>query len=430
MSPDMLLPLAAAVVLLAACAGVVHLLVARPALSRAERAEARAAAAERDRAVAEAKVDELGRIGAEIELKFATLASEVLGKNSENFLALVSERFEKHKTDAEADLDKRRTQIENLVKPLRDGLDKFDLKMGEIDKAQVHAATAVTEQVKLLARGLTGLQTETGRLVQALRRPQTRGRWGEYQLRNVLEMAGMTEHVDFTEQGKIGGPDGPLYPDVVIRLPGGKSLVVDAKTPLDAYLKAIEAENEDERQQHLDSHARQVQAQVQNLSRKAYWERLTPTPDFVVMFVPGEAMLATAMERDPGLFERAVQGQVLISTPMTLIALVKAIAYGWQQDRLAENMLEVVQLARELHGRIKIFGEHMDKMGAALKRAVGHYNDSVGSLEGRVLVTARKLADKGVASDAESIPGTKRIEEAVRGLAAPELLGRNAGGPP
>lgn len=363
-----------------------------------------------------------------IEKKFKALAADVLGKNSESFLNLVSERFEKHKTSAAEDLEKRRTAIETLVKPIGDGLAEFERKIGEIEKAREGAYSAVTEQVKSLAQGQTDLCSKTGRLVQALRQPKTRGRWGEYQLRNVLEMAGMTEHVDFVEQKAVGGEDGRLRPDVIVRLPGGKSIIVDAKTPLEGYLAAVEADNEEDRKRHMDAHVRHVRAHIGALSSKEYWKELPVTPDFVVMFVPGEAFFAAAIESDPALFERAVKGQVLISTPTTFIALVKAIAYGWQQQKFAENTQKVEHLARELYDRIGKFGEHMGGLGDSLDRAVKQYNKGVGSLEGRVLPTARKFKALGVVSAEATLPGMEPIEIEARALHAPELTAHDREG--
>ena len=396
----------------------------RERLQAAEtRTAASEAAREAERKSHEARVQELTRMGAELERKFAGLASDALGKNSESFLKLVSERFEKHSASAKEDLEKRRTAIETLVKPLGESLSKFETKVDAIEKARTGAYEAIKEQVKSLAEGQTGLRSETSRLVQALRRPEARGRWGEYQLQNVLEMAGMTAGVDFEMQPTIEGDEGRLRPDVIIRLPGGKSIIVDAKTPLDAYLNAVEADGEDTRKRLLADHARQVRAHVGALASKDYWKALPGTPDFVVMFVPGEAILAAAIESDSALFESAVDQRVLISTPTTLIALAKAIAYGWQQERLAEDAQAVAANARELYGRIGKFGEHMGEVGRALRRAVEGYNRGVGSLESRVLPAARKFESLNVLSPGSSIPTLEPVERDVRELQAEELTG-------
>ena len=380
------------------------------------------AARDSERKNHEARVQELTRMGAELERKFAGLAAEALGKNSESFLKLVSERFEKHSESAKDDLEKRRTAIETLVKPIGESLSKFEHKVGEIEKAREGAYRAITEQVKSLAEGQTGLRTETSRLVQALRRPQTRGRWGEYQLRNVLEMAGMTEHVDFVEQPTIAGDEGRLRPDVIIRVPGGKSIIIDAKTPLDAYLNAVEASDEETRKRLMADHARQVRDHVRALASREYWKSLPETPEFVVMFVPGEPFFAAAIESDPALFESAARQRILISTPTTLIALVKTIAYGWQQEKLAENAQAVAVQGRDLYDRIKVFGGHMGDLGKALRQTVDRYNKSVGSLESRVLPAARKFESLGVAPASSSIPPLDPVELDTRETQADELV--------
>ena len=418
---------------------------ARPERSRAAAAEGRASAAaetaERERserekllgekAVAEtslkterknheARVEELKGMAAELERKFALLATEALEKNSRNFLNRVTERFEKHKASSDEDLARRQQAIETLVKPIGESLDKFEKKVGEIEKAREGAYSAVTEQVRTLTEGQLRLNTETNRLVQALRQPQTRGRWGEYQLKNVLEMAGMSEHVDFVTQPTVG--EDRLRPDAIIRLPGGKSIVVDAKTPLEAYLAAVEAGDEEERARHIASHVRHVREHVRDLASKEYWQALSVTPDFVVMFIPGEPFYSAAVEREPELFEQAVSNRVLIATPMSFIALVKAIAYGWQQHKLAESTQDVFELARDLFDRIKIFGGRMGDLGKSLHQAVDRYNKSVGSLEGRVLPAARRFERLGAAPKGSSIDEIVPIELEARALQAPELI--------
>ena len=395
----------------------------REQLQAAERKSAALEAAlDEGRKSHEARVQELTRMGAELERKFVGLASEALGKNSESFLKLVSERFDKHRASASEDLEKRRAAIETLVKPLGENLTKFEHKVGEIEKARAGAYEAITEQVKNLAKGQTDLRSETGRLVQALRRPEARGRWGEYQLRNVLEIAGMTKHVDFVEQATVEGDDGRLRPDVIIRVPGGTSIIVDAKTPLDAYLSAVEATDEDARHRFLDDHARQVREHVRALASRDYWKALPETPEFVVMFVPGESFFAAAIESDPALLENAWRQRVLISTPTTLIALVKTVAFSWRHEKLAENAQAVATQGRELYERIKTFGGHMGDLGRSLQQAVERYNKGVGSLDSRVLPAARKFESLGVTPAGSSIPSPEPVELDVRAPQAEELI--------
>jgi DNA recombination protein RmuC len=369
-----------------------------------------------------ARVEELEIMRDEIEQKFAVLALQALDKNTESLLRLVSERYEKHRIDADRTLEERQKAIETLVKPIGESLSKFEYKVGEIEKAREGAYCAITEQVKNLAEGQIGLRSETSRLVQALRQPKTRGRWGEFQLRNVLEMAGMTEHVDFFEEQTIESEGGRLRPDVIVRLPGGKSIVVDAKTPLDAYLTALDASDEAARERQIADHSRQVRDHVRALGSKDYWKALPVTPDFVVMFVPGEAFFAAAIESDPNLFEQAVRQRVLISTPTTFIALIKAIAYGWQQEKLSENVHAVAGLARDLFERIKVFSVYMRELGRSLQQAVDRYNKGVGSLEGRVLPAARKFESLGIVSSGSEIAQLGQIEIAVRDMQSAEFV--------
>ena len=396
----MILPL-----VIAALVGAVisYLLFTVPAQRKAARAEGRLEADQKDH-----------------EAHFAQLASEALGKNSEDFLRLVSERFETHKVTADKDLEGRHQAIEALIKPLGESLAKYEHRVGEIERAREGAYHAITEQVKSLVEGQTDLRSETGRLVQALRRPTTRGQWGEHQLRNVLELAGMTEHVDFVEQQSIGEAN-QLRPDAIVRLPKGGSIIIDAKTPLEAYLNAVETSDEEEREQFMADHARQVSTHVRNLASKDYWKALPTTPDFVVMFIPGEAFFAAALERDPDLFDSAIRQRVVLSSPSNLIALVRTIAYGWRQQKLAENAEKVAELGRDLFDRVKVFGEHMSSLGRTLQQTVNHYNRGVGSLEGRLLPAARKLEDLGVVADGSAIPTLDPVELDVRKLQAEEL---------
>lgn len=376
-------------------AALVWFLFAAPARSRADRAEAR--------------LEEIDRTAGS---RFTALAAEALDRNSESFLKLASERFERHNEAAEA-----------VIKPIAEKLEKFDGHVREVEKSREKAYGAITQQVKDLVESQSALRSETGRLVQALRRPAGAGRWGERQLRNVLEMADMMEHVDFDEQASLQGEGGMLRPDAVIRLPGGKSIAVDAKTPLQAYLDAFATEDEKKRATDLDSLAKHVRGHIRSLSSKEYWNALPGSPDLVVMFIPGDAFVAAAFERDPELFDEAVKNKVLIATPVTLIALVKAVAYGWQQERLADNARAVAETGRELYERVKRFGGRMEDVGKSLRQAVDRYNRGVGTLERQVLPSARKLEGLGVVPASEAIAPLEQLEMEPRSLQAPELTG-------
>lgn len=369
----------------------------------------------------QARIDDMTKVRKELEDRFQSLASGVLQKNSESFLNLVSERFKQHQSSAEEDLAKRQTAIDALVTPLNEKLGKFDAMIGQIEKSRNEAYGQIREQMTALALNNNSLEKETRKLVQALRAPKSRGRWGEMQLRQVFEMAGMAEHVDFEMERSFDTDQGRQRPDAIVRLPGGKVIVVDAKTPLEAFLNGLEAETPEGQQQQMVHHARQVRQHVKLLASKAYHDMIAETPDFVVMFIPGETFVSAAVEADPGLLEFAFENRVLISTPTTLIALVKAIAYGWQQEKMAKNAVEVQKAAKELYDRLGVFAGHVDKVGKSLRQSVDHFNRAVGSFEARVLPSARKFEAMGVVS-AEGATTIAQVDVEPRGLAV-ELPG-------
>ena len=294
--------------------------------------------------------------------------------------------------------------------------------MQRLEVERQRAYSTLTEQMKHLSTSHDQLQKETRNLVTALRSPQTRGRWGELQLRRVVEMAGMLEHCDFDEQVTSDGDGGRMRPDMVVHLPGGKKVVVDAKVPMQAFLDANDADDELVRRSHLASHGRQLKAHVDALSKKEYWKRVDPSPEFVVAFVPGDPLLTAALEHEPGLMEHAVANHVLLATPTSLIALLRAVAYGWQQDALADNAREVQRMGAELYQRLAVLGEHVGAVGKGLNGAVAAYNRAVGSLEGRVLVTARRFVEMGVVGASEKeLAHPAPVDVTTRALQSPEL---------
>lgn len=412
---------------------------------RAAAATERCAALERDLAVAQAEATHLRRseeqhqaVWAEARQQlagqFAELSQQALARSSEQFLALADGRMTGAQQAAAADMDARRRAIEDLLVPLREQLGRYEAGLAQLERDRRHAYAELQEQVRTLATSHDRLQAETRNLVTALRAPATRGRWGELQLRRVVEMAGMVDHCDFEEQvsragaGVDGEPGAMRRPDMVVRLPGGRQVVVDAKVPLQAFLSASECDGEDERRVHLTAHARQLRAHVDGLAKKAYWQQFDTSPEFVVAFVPGDALLAAALEHDAGLLEHAVANQVLLATPTTLIALLRSVAYGWQHQALAANAKEVHQLGRELYRRLSTFGDHLGRLGRSLRSAVGAYNDAVGSLERSVLPQARRFPELGVVGDAEqALAALDPVDATPRPVTAAELVGDPAG---
>lgn len=354
---------------------------------------------------------------------FRSLSAEALRSSNQSFLELAREQLGQFQQSAVSDLEQRQKAIEQLTRPITERLEKVDGKLGELEKARLGAYQELNTQLKALVEThLPRLHRETADLVKALRQPQARGNWGEVQLKRVVEMAGMLEHCDFNEQVSTTTDTGArLRPDLIVHLPGGRQVVVDAKTPIEAYLEAVEAQDEATREQALARHARQLRDHIATLSKKSYFDQFDPTPEFVVLFVPGEAFFSAALAQAPDLIEYGAQNRVIPASPTTLIALLKAVAYGWRQEALARNAQEVAALGRELYERIAILAEHWSRVGQRLDQAVDAYNRSVGSLESRVLPSARKFKElKAVAADREIEPLSPVTVE-TRPLSAAEL---------
>jgi DNA recombination protein RmuC len=418
--------------------GLVAGLVVGFALGRARAAvgsataEARATEAERRAALAEAAAraaeEKVAYVEEQMTQRFQTLSNRALDVNNLRFLELAEGRLNATRADAAGDLEQRRQAVENLVAPLRETMAAVRDQLRESETGYRVAHAELGKQMEFVRESSERLRTQTGALVRALRRPEARGRWGELQLRRVAEIAGMSRFCDFDEQASATTRGGVVRPDMVVRLAGGKNIVVDSKVSLAAYLEAAEAGEDGTQEVRLDAHARHVREHVDRLAAKAYWQAFTPSPEFVVLFIPGEAFLAPALERDPALLEYAMSRRVHIATPTTLITMLRTAQYAWQQAALSDNARAVFDLGKELYERLGAMGRTVDTLGRTLTRAVTAYNQTVGSLESRVLVTARKLNDLGVVD--APLPAPALIEDLPRPPSVPELISDPQHDPP
>ncbi len=350
---------------------------------------------------------------------FKAASIDALKESRASFFDLAKETFDAYKTGIAVDIKEKNTALENLVKPLHESLGKVDNKLQELERARIAAYVSVAEQLKAVSVAHLKLQTETSNLVKALRMPHVRGRWGELQLRRVVEMAGMVEHCDFIAQAQVGSDDTRLRPDLIIRLPNARSIIIDAKAPLQAYLEAIEATDEEVKKQWFADHARQMRRHIGQLAEKCYWDQVVSTPEFVVLFLPGEAFFSAALEADPALIEYGVDKKVIVATPTTLIALLRSVAYGWQEKAIAEHAEQISTLGKGLYDRLVTLLKHFQKLKRSLDATCESYNDVVGCLESRVIVSARRFKELKVVENKADVESPGRSEKTIR---EPDLL--------
>jgi len=363
------------------------------------------------------KIEALEKARMQLSETFSVLSSQALKNNNEEFLKLAQENLKQYQAQAVNELDKKEKAIEHLLNPIKESLTKTEEQIRSIEKERKESYGALHKHLETMALSQSSLQDETRKLVTALRRPEVRGQWGEMTLKRLAELAGMVEHCDFYEQEQVRTDEGALRPDMIVRMPDGREIVVDVKTPLDAYISAIEAVDDSERLIHLKRHTQNVKQRVNELADKAYWKQFKNAPDFVVLFIPGDQFLSAALDQEPSILENALARQVILATPTSLVALLRAVGYGWRQEQLAENAEHIKTVGEELYGRLQTFTDHLQKLGKSLDSGMKHYNNAVGSFDSRVLPSARKFNEMGVSTD-KKINQPNQIETAVRQIEA------------
>ena len=368
---------------------------------------------ESQQAAMEEKTRSFEEAQSQFENTFKSLASDALKSSTSEFLKLAESNFKTLHTKASGNLEQREKAVESMVKPIREALEKTDQQIRKMEKERQTAFGSLTQHLQFMAQAQEQLQGETRNLVKALRRPEVRGQWGEMTLKRLAELAGMVEHCDFDQQHSVDTEQGKQRPDMVVRMPGSREIIVDAKAPMDGYLAAVEARDDSARLLELQRHARNVRDRVRELSSKGYWQQFPQSPDFVVLFIPGDQFLSSALEVDPKLLEDAMTDKVVLATPSSLVALLRAVAYGWRQEVLAENAEHIRSVGQDLYERLSTFAEHLDKLGSHLSRSVDSYNKAVGSFDSRVLPGARKFTEMGIQGK-KDLPEPEPVERLPR----------------